>query len=156
MRLEEAIQKLDRSVSTTDARSSVKIRQRFSNILQEVKYKDLPQEQLSLLEQELELIFKDLDLNDKKADAELHLHLKKLLKFLRINFALIPEGYHAMCGMRIGLITGLILLLFLYFYTGSSYSYYIPLGGLLLGVMLGSLFDKRQKARGRSLLTRMV
>ncbi|NJY62638.1 hypothetical protein HC174_07695 [Salinimicrobium sp. CDJ15-81-2] len=156
MRLEEAIQKLDRSVGNPGTKSSVKIKQRFSNILQEVKYKNLPQEQLSLLEQELNSIFKELDLEGKKAEVELRHHLKKLLKFLRINFSLVPEGYFAMYGMRIGLAAGLILLLFLYFYTESGYTYYSPLGGLLIGVMLGSLCDKREKVRGRSLLTRMV
>ena len=156
MRLEEAIQKLDRSAGNPGTKSSVKIKQRFSNILQEVKYKNLSQEQLSMLEQELESIFKDLDLEGENTDVELRLHLKKLLKSLRLNYSLIPEGYHAMYGMRLGLVAGLVLLVFLYFYTESSYTYYSPLGGLLVGVMLGSLCDKREKARGRSLLTRMV
>lgn len=156
MRLEEAIQRLDRSVGNPGTKPSVRMKQRFSNILQEVKYKNLPQEQLSLLERELEYIFNDLDLEGKKVEVELRHHLKKLLKFLRKSFSLVPEGCCAMYGMRIGLAGGLILLLFLYFYTNSSYTYYSPLGGLLFGVTLGSVYDKRNKARGKALLTRMV
>ena len=156
MKLEEAIQKLDRSAGISGSKKSVKVKQRFSNILQEVKYKNLLPEQLRLVEQELDFIFDDLDLQEEDVEVQLKSDLKGFLKFLRINFHLLPEGYCAAYGMRVGLAAGLILLLFLNFYSDSSYSYYSPLGGLLLGVLLGSAWDRREKARGRSLLTRMV
>ncbi|UZH55067.1 hypothetical protein JRG66_14055 [Salinimicrobium tongyeongense] len=156
MRLEEAIQRLDRSTAAPGTNESVKIRQRFSTILQELKYKNFPPEQLALVEHELELIFKDFNLEGNNAEKELRVHLKNFLKFLRTNFSLLPEGYCAMYGMRIGLTTGLILLLFLFFYTESSFKYYSPLGGLLLGVMLGSACDRWEKMKGRTLLTKIV
>ncbi|WP_324718977.1 hypothetical protein [Salinimicrobium sp. HB62] len=156
MKLEEAIERLDRSLGHPGTKDSVKIKQRFSNILQEVKYKDLPPEQLALLEHELDSIFAGLDLEEEKATQYLKSHLKDFLKFLRINFALLPEGYCAWYGMRLGLAFGTLLMLILIIYTQSTYKFYAPLGGLLLGVMIGSVFDRRQKARGRALLTRMV
>ncbi len=156
MKLEEAIQRLDRSTGQSGTKESVKIKQRFSNILQEVKYKNLPQEQLALLEHELDSIFDGLDLEEDKASDYLKNSLKDFLKFLRVNFALLPEGYCAWYGMRLGLAIGTILLLVLIMYTESNFKYYSPLGGLLLGVMVGSVCDRRKKARGRALLTRMV
>lgn len=156
MKLEEAIQRLDRSTGVPGTKASVKIKQRFSNILQEVKFKDLPAEQLSLLEHELDSIFQNLDLEGEKIDVRLKAHLKNLLKFLRINFSLLPEGYCASYGMRIGLAFGFLLMLILLVYTETSLKFYSPLGGLLLGVMLGSLRDRKQKAMGKTLLTRML
>lgn len=156
MKLEEAIECLDRSIGTPGTKEAVKIKQRFSNILQEVKYKNLPTGQLALLEHKLTSIFEGLDLERKHVDKELRIHLKDLLKFLRINYALIPEGYCAMYGIRLGLAAGLILLIILFFYTNSSLKYYSPLGGLLIGVMVGSAIDRREKNKGRALLTRMI
>ena len=156
MKLEEAIQRLDRSTGKPGTKESARIKQRFSNILQEVKYKDLPPEQLALLEHELESIFGGLDLEAEKVEKELRVHLKDFLRFLRTNFALLPEGYCAMYGIRLGLAAGTLLLLVLLLYTESTLKFYSPLGGLLIGVMIGSLCDRRNKTRGKALLTRMV
>ena len=156
MKLEEAIQRLDRSTGHPGTKDSVKIKQRFSNILQEVKYKKLPPEQLALLEHELDSIFEGLNLEGENASQYLKVHLKDFLKFLRMNFALLPEGYCAWYGMRLGLAFGTVVMLILIVYTQSGYKFYAPLGGLLLGVMVGSVCDRRLKARGRALLTRMV
>lgn len=156
MKIEEAIQKLDRSVGIPGTKESVKVKQRFSNILQEVKYKDLSPGQLSLLENKLSSIFDNLELEGENVETPLRAKIKDLLKFLRVHFALLPEGYCASFGMRVGLITGLLLLLILLVYTESTFKYYSPLGGLLLGVTIGSVYDRRQKARGKALLTRMV
>ena len=156
MKLEEAIQRLDRSTGHPGTNDCIKIKQRFSNILQEVKYKKLPPEQLALLEHELDSIFEGLDLEGENASQYLKIHLKDFLKFLRLNFALLPEGYCASYGMRLGLAFGTILMIILIVYTDSSLKYYSPLGGLLLGAMVGSIIDRRQKAKGKALLTRMV
>ncbi|MCY2687182.1 hypothetical protein [Salinimicrobium sp. TH3] len=156
MKLEEAIQRLDRSTGVPGSGKSIKIKQRFSNILQEVKYKDLPSEQLTLLEQELDLIFSGVDLEAEKIEKHLQLSLKGLLKFLRKKLALVPEGYCAMYGMRFGLAAGFLLLPILLVFIDSVLKYYSPLSGLLLGVMIGSICDRRRKARGKALLTRMV
>lgn len=156
MKLEEAIQRLDRSTGQPGTKDSIKIKQRFSNILQEVKYKNLPPEQLALLEHELDSIFEGLNLEEEKSAEYLKIYLKDFLKFLRVNFALLPEGYCAGYGMKLGLAFGTIIMLTLIVYTDSSLKYYSPLGGLLLGAMVGSVCDRRQKAKGRALLTRMV
>ncbi|MCX2837381.1 hypothetical protein OQ279_04390 [Salinimicrobium sp. MT39] len=156
MRIEEAIQRLDRYTAAPGTTESVKIRQRFSTILQEVKYKNFPPEKLAPLEHKLDIMFKDINLEGNNGDEQLQAHLKNLVKFLRTDFGLVPEGYCAMLGMRVGLAAGFILLLLLFFYTESSFKYYSPLGGLLMGVMIGSACDRREKMKGKTLLTRMV
>jgi hypothetical protein len=156
MKLEEAIQRLDRSLGVPGTGKSIKIKQRFSNILQEVKYKNLPPEQLALLEQELDIIFLGVDLQSIEIERHLRFRLKGFLKFLRKRFALVPEGYCAMYGMRAGLAAGFLLMLVLLVFSESVLKYYSPLSGLLLGVMVGSICDRRRKSRGKALLTRMV
>ena len=156
MKLEEAIQRLDRSLGVPGTKASVKIKQRFSNILQEVKYKNLPPQKLYLLERELGSIFEGFDLQATNVEKDLRVRLKSLLIFLRIRFSLVPEGYCAMYGMRFGLAAGFLVLLILFVYIESIFKYYSPLSGLLLGVMAGSICDRRRKARGKALLTRMV
>lgn len=156
MRLEEAIDKLDRSAGLPGSNRSVRIKQKFSNILQEIKYKDLSREKLNIVEKELDIIFKDLDLEGENINSELKKRLTILLKYLRRNFSLVPEGYCSMQGIKVGLSAGLVVMLALMFYSDSTINFYTPLGGLLLGFILGSLCDRIQKSKGKTLLTRMV
>lgn len=156
MKLEEAIELLDRSAGIPAKNNSVRIKQKFSNILQEVKYKDLSREEVSIVEKELDKIFLNLDLEGENVHDELRTRLQLLLNYLRINFSLVPEGYCTTYGLKIGLSTGLIVMLGLLIYTDSTLKFYAPLAGLLLGFLIGSVCDRRRKNRGKSLLTRMV
>lgn len=156
MKLEEAIRQLDKSASLHVGKESGRIRQKFSNILQEVKYKELSGEQMFMVEKELEKIFGDIDLEDKNVDPELKARLKIFLNSLRLNYSLVPEGYCASYGVKLGLVAGLFVMLILLFYTDSTLKFFAPLGGMLLGFMVGSYHDRRQKSKGKSLLTRMV
>ncbi|WP_029036879.1 hypothetical protein [Salinimicrobium xinjiangense] len=156
MKIEEAIQRLERSAGIPERNTSVRIKQKFSNILHEVKYKELSPDQLLRIEEELEQIFDGLDLGTENADRQLKMRLRRLLKYLRINFSLVPEGYCATYGLKLGLSGGLLIMLILLIYTSSTLTFYTPLGGLITGFIVGSLCDRRQKNKGKSLLTRMV
>jgi hypothetical protein len=157
MKLEEAIESLDRSAgNASGSSSSIRIKQKFSNILQEVKYKELSPEQLEIVEKELDVILKDLDLEGQNVDHELKKRLKILLDYLRQNFSIVPEGYCSLKGLRLGLSAGFLLMLPLLFYVDSTLNFYTPLAGLIIGFVLGSLCDRFQKSKGRTLLTRMV
>lgn len=156
MKIDEAIERLDRSASISRNNRSVRIKQKFSLILQEIKYKELSQEQVLKVEKELDKIFESLDLEGKNADLELKKMLKNLLNYLRQNFSLVPEGYCSMYGLKVGLSAGLIIMLPLLFYVDSTLKFYSPLGGLLLGFVLGSFCERWQKSKGKSFLTRIV
>lgn len=156
MKLEEAIERLDRSAGLQHSQQAVRIRQRFSNILQEVKYKELSPGQKEVMETELDNIFADFDLESAGVDRILRLRLNNFIKFLRIHFALMPEGYCARLGMRFGFAGGSLVMLFSIFLTEGPYRYYWPLAGLLLGVMIGSAYDRYCKSKGRTFLTKMI
>ncbi|NJW53225.1 hypothetical protein [Salinimicrobium oceani] len=156
MKLEEAIQRLDRAVGVHGSSNSYRIRQKFSNILQEVKYKNLTQEQLTAVEKELDEIFEGLDVESSNAEAALEPKLISFIRNLRRNFSLVPESYWAMYGLKAGLFVGLTIMSLLILYTDSEIKFYVPLCCLLLGFFIGSLFDRRQKSKGKSLLTRMI
>lgn len=155
MKIEEAILLFDRSTEHVVNRKELQLKQRFSNILQELKYKEFSAAQKDLLEKELDAVLNGKNLSSEDVEKELQEMLKQFLKTLRINFSLLPDGYWAGNGMLSGLVSGIILLLILLSFTDSNLKYYAPLGGLLLGVLFGSLYDRLVRKQGRTLLTKI-
>lgn len=151
MKIEDAIRIVDRSTENVVNKKEKELKLLFSNILQELKYKELSPTQTEVLEKELDAIFTGRDLSSENVEKELQKILKQFLKSLRVNFSLLPDGYWAGNGRLIGMIIGILLLIGLSNFTDSYFQYYAPLGGLLLGVFLGSLGDRSVRKRGRSL-----
>lgn len=155
MKIEEVIQILDKAVGSSAGKPEARLKQRFSNILHELKYKDFTVEQQRYLEKELDVLFSSLDLNAPNVDKDLRKRLKLFIKLLRTEFSILPEGYCANYGMFAGIIAGSFLLVILLIYTESSLKFYAPLGGLILGMLIGSVCDMQVKKKGRTLLTKM-
>ena len=151
MKLEEAIRIIDKSADNVVNKKEKELKLLFSNILQELKYKELSPTQTEVLEKELDAIFRGRDLSSENVERELQKILKQFLKSLHVNFSLLPDGYWAANGRLIGMVVGVILLASLFNFTDSYFKYYAPLGGLLLGVFFGSLGDRSVRKRGRSL-----
>ena len=155
MKIEEAILILEKPVHRIGDGKEVKVKQRFSNILNELKTKDLSPSQKARLGKELNCIFSEIDAGTEINEQQLRKGLKRFLKFLRNEFSLIPEGYYAGYGMAFGIISGLFLLSFLILYTESPWKFYAPLLGAMLGMLLGTLKDAQIRKQGKTLLTRM-
>ena len=155
MKIEEAIRIFDKSTAHVVNSKELQLKQRFSNILQELKYKELTAAQKELLERELDEVLNDRNLSSEDIEKELQKMLKEFLKSLRVNFSLLPDGYWAGNGMISGLVLGVVLLLVLLGFTESNLKYYAPLAGLLLGVSIGSLCDRSVRKEGRTLLTKI-
>ncbi len=155
MTIDEAIKILEISSNETGSQAELKLKQRFGNILHELKNKDFTPAQQEILEKELDLLFSDLDLNSKNSQKELKKRLNRFIKNLRVKFSLIPEGYCAGNGMIFGIIVGSFVLAISIVYTDSVLKYYAPLAGLILGMLIGSILDREIKKQGRTLLTKM-
>lgn len=155
MKIEEAIQLFDKSTAHVVNKKEMQLKQRFSNILQELKYKELSAAQNKLLEEELDAVLYGKDLSSEGIEEELEQMLKQFMKSLRVKFSLLPDGYWAGNGMMSGLTAGFLVLAGLLSFTDSYFKFYAPLAGLLLGVFLGSLFDEFARKQGRTLLTKI-
>lgn len=154
MKFDEAIQLMDRSVISSKNISEARVKQQFSNILNELKYKQFSQLQSVTLEKELDALFTDLNLETEN-NTELQKRLNDFIKMLRLKYEIIPEGYWTLNGVLFGIIAGLLFLGFLISFTDSPLKFYSPLAGLILGVGIGSLKDLQIKKRGRTLITKM-
>ncbi|GAB2769069.1 hypothetical protein [Salinimicrobium soli] len=154
MTIEEAIRKLENSVNSGGTKAEQQLKRRFSNILNELKHKDLDLSQQKCLEEELDLLFSEKAIlsGNKK---ELKASLNHFLKVLRKECSLVPEGYCASNGMIFGMLSGTLVLSFSILYTDSPLKYYAPLAGMIIGMIFGSLCDYRRKKKGRTLLTKM-
>jgi F0F1-type ATP synthase assembly protein I len=155
MKIEEAIKILDQSTRHVMTKQELKLKHRFSSMLQELKYKDFSPAQHELLEQELKNIFSDKDLCSDTSERELKEMHQQFIRSMRVNFDLIPEGYWTGNGMFIGLLGGLLVLIAAMSQIESTLNFYAPLGGLLIGVFLGSYYDRWFRKRGRTLVTKI-
>lgn len=151
MKIEEAIQVLERSISEEGKKEKLKLKQNLSNVLHELKSKALDTQEQELLEKELDLLVNDLD-KDRK---ELKDSYKAFIKMLHRNFALIPEGKCAGDGIIYGVIAGTFFMSVSFAYTDSNLKFYLPLAFMLVGAVIGSLCDRMVKKQGRALLTKM-
>ncbi|MGB7786565.1 MAG: hypothetical protein WBL27_10730 [Salinimicrobium sp.] len=151
MKIDEAIQVLERTISEGGTKEEVKLKQSLSNILHELKSKALDAPEKELLEKELDLLVDDLEKNEKQLKAR----YKDFIKMLNRNFAFIPEGKCAGDGLIYGVITGTFLMSMSIAFTDSTLKFYLPLACMLLGMLVGSLCDRTVKKQGRALLTKM-
>lgn len=151
MKIDEAIKVLERSISEGGKKEELKLKQSLTNVLHELKLKALDDPQQQLLEKELDRLVKDLDKDGKQLKASYN----DFLKMLHRNFSLIPEGKCAGNGLIIGVIAGSFLMSISFAYTDSNIKFYFPLGGMLLGMLIGSLCDRIVKKQGRALFTKM-
>lgn len=151
MKIEMAIQILDRSISEGGTNEEIKLKQSLSNVLHELRSKNFNEAQLAILEREIDRVLLDSGKDGK--------HLKKsykvFIKTLHNDFSLLPEGHCAGNGLIYGLMAGTLFLAISIVYTESSLKYYLPLGGMLLGMLIGSYCDHLVKKKGRALLTKM-
>ena len=151
MKIEEAIQLLEKSISEGGKKEELKLKLSLSNILHELKSKPIDAEKQPELEKQLDQLMLHVD-----ADKEqLKKGYKTFITVLHKNFSLIPEGHCAGNGLMYGVLAGIFLMLISIIYTESHLEYFLPLAGMLVGMFIGSVCDRLVKKEGKALLTKM-
>ena len=145
MRINETSEFLERLLSESDKKSEIKVYQSFIDILTALKNRELTQEDVKSIEEELDILkLKEYPENKKKY---LRRKLNEFKKFLKDEFSLISEGYYTSIGigMTIGIAIGTSI-----FGPESG----VALGiifGLVLGLVIGRNMDNKAENENRVL-----
>lgn len=155
MKIEASIKTLQNiSFPESENKSSIKLKNRFVDVLLELNSMDLTKNQKSLLEAELDNIFKvtNLERVDKR---EIKIRYRSLIDFLNKELFLIPDGHYMMFGAIGGMIMGTILLSFSIVFTEAFFKFFLPLAGLMIGLLIGSAMDLNARKQNRTFKVRM-
>ena len=145
MRINETSEFLERLLSESDKKSEIKVYQSFIDILTALKNRELNQEDVRSIEEELDILkLKEYPENKKKY---LRRKLNEFKKFLKDEFSLISEGYYTSIGigMTIGIAIGTSI-----FGPESG----VALGiifGMVLGLVIGRNMDNKAEKENRVL-----
>ena len=132
--------------STTD-KSEIRVYEKFTVILTDLKNRDITGEQLRSIEEELDALhLNERTENDKKYFKK---KLSQFIKYLKENLSLISEGYYSALGTSLGLSFGVAF--------GAAFDS-ISNGlifGMLFGLIAGRAMDAKAKKEGRVLKTKL-
>ena len=130
----------------TDNKSEIKIYNIFIGILLDLEKRNLSEVQLSLIENEIDMLELSADVKNRR--RYLGKKLDSFKKYLKDEFSLISEGYYtAICislGISFGAAFGVV------FDESIGISYGVS-GGLLLGVVIGRMLDSQAEKQNRVL-----
>ena len=147
MNIKEASDFLNKLISETDKPSEIKVYQNFIDILTALKNRDLTQEEIRSIEEELDILkLKDYPENKKKY---LRRKRDKFKEYLNTEFSLITEGYYTGIGLALGICFGVAIGASI-FGPSSGSSLGISLG-MVIGLIIGRTLDDKAKKENRVL-----
>jgi hypothetical protein len=127
-------------------KSEIKVYDKYIGILSDLKYRDLTETQISLIESELKTLnLKTETENNKKYFTK---KLTEFEIFLKDKLSLISDGHYMSYGMVFGMLAGVLL----QFYVGI----YSLLGGMIIGMIIGGIMDSEARKQGRVLKTKLT
>ena len=147
MNIIEASDLFNTLISNTDKRSEIKVYQNFLEILSALKNRDLTQEEIRSIEEELDILkLKDYPENKKKY---LRRKRDKFKEYLKTEFSLITEGYYTGIGLALGISFGVAIGASIFGQSsGSSLGISI---GMVVGLIIGRVMDNKAEKENRVL-----
>jgi hypothetical protein len=147
MKITEASDLLNDLISLTDNKSEQKVYQSFNGILTYLINRDLSQEEVKSIENELSLLkLKEYPVNKKKY---LRRKLNDFKTYLNAEFSFVSEGYYTGIGMSLGMTFGVALgASFIDAGTGTGLGLSI---GMLIGLIIGRIMDDQAEKDNRVL-----
>ncbi len=107
MTINDTINFLESLLTQTDKKSEIKVYENFIAILSNLKNRELTNEELQSIEEELETL--DLKSNPENKKRYFSKKLAEFKKYLKDKLSLISEGYYTAIGMSLGMIIGLVI-----------------------------------------------
>jgi hypothetical protein len=133
MKINEASDFFESLINKAGKKSEIKIYESFVGILSDLKNKNLTENQLQSIEEELD----GLELNSNPGNKKKY-YRKKLSGFktyLKDKFSLITEGYYTAIGMSLGVSFGVVF--------GTIFKETIGISiGIAIGMFIGLIFGK--------------
>ena len=149
MKLNEASDLLGNLLSETSIKSEIKIYKSFIAILTDLDNRNLPSEEMDLIDKELNRLKPVINSDNKKKHIRKVLHSFK--KFLKENLSLVTEGYYTAMGLALGISFGVAI--------GTAIN--VPIGlsmgisiGMIIGMGVGKNMDLKAEKENRVLKTK--
>ncbi len=149
MNIIEALGFFEKQLKETDKKREIKIYRSFISILSNLKSRDLSENQLLSIENEIEIL--NLKSNPENKRKYFSKKLNTFKTFLKKEFSLISEGHYTAIGMSLGMCFGVA------FETSlgpSGTSLGLALG-MLIGLVIGRAKDLEAEKQNRVLRTKI-
>ena len=147
MKINEASDLLKSLITETTKKSDIKVYQSFLGILTALKNRELTQEDVRSIEEELDI----LKLKEYPENKKRYLRRKrdKFKEYLKTEFSLITEGYYTGIGLALGMSFGVAIGASL-FGPSSGSGLGISLG-MVVGLIIGRVMDSKAEKENRVL-----
>ena len=150
MDINEATDFLKSLLNETDKKSEIKIYEDFIVVLDTLRNRNLKEEELQSIENQLNnLKLKENSVRKKKHFSQ---KLSVFKTYFKKEFSFITKGYYSTLGIALGpgfgMVLGIILLSSLERSVGMVYG---MIGGLILGQIIGSTLDAKAEKENRVL-----
>jgi hypothetical protein len=149
MVINETLEFFQNLKTNSNEKSEIKLYDKYILILSDLKNRDLTETQILNIETELEKL--NLNAESENKMKYLKKKLSELQKFLKDKLALISKDHYVGIGVGTGIFLGSIFSMLFQTFLGV-YSLLIGInGGMILGAIIGSFFDKEAEKQGRVL-----
>jgi hypothetical protein len=139
MEISRAIDFLNDFRSKTENIKNKNHSEKFVRVLEEIKYKNFNELQIQRINSELNVIFKNFEIEMEKINVKNE--LSKFLRFLKSEFSIIIPNYNLYIGMLAGVLVSIFL---------GPLSILV---GLLIGAGIGYFLDQKAEKEDRKLKT---
>ena len=139
MNITEALGFFEKLQQETDNKREIKIYRSFITILSSLKSRDLSDDQLLSIENEIKTL--NLGGYPKNKRKYFGKNLNVFKAYLKKEFSLIPEGYYTAIGMSLGMCFGVAI--------GTSFGSLGVSSGLAFGMLIGLLIGKTKDSEAK-------
>ncbi len=144
MNIKEARSYFEGRIVNSNNKSEIQVYQKFVSVFSSLLNKNLSQEYLNKIEEELDKL--NLKVNPNNNYKYYHSRLTQFIKYLKKEFSFITEGYFTGIGISLGISLGIALGVSVQVNHGLIYGL---IGGLLVGMLLGMAKDARLRKQNR-------
>jgi hypothetical protein len=115
--------------------------EKFTRVLEELKFKNFNEIQIQKINSELNIIFKTFEIENENINV--NDELGKFLKFLKSEFSIIIPNYNLYIGMLVGFLAAIF------------FGILSALLGLIIGAAIGYYLDQKAGKENRKLKTEL-
>ena len=134
MTIKETREFLKNLINESSERREIKIYNKFIGILMSIEKRELSTYQIELVEKELTML--NLKQPTKNRKKYINKKLSEFVQYLESEYSIILEGHYTDLGLKMGLVFGMALGVFLFKESGGSST------GMCFGIFIGYIIGK--------------
>ena len=138
MTIKETREFLKNLINESSEKRELKIYNKFFSILLSIEERELSTYQIELIEKELNVL--NLQKPSKNRKKYINKKLNEFVQYLESEYSIILEGHYTGLGLKMGLVFGMALGVFIFKDSGGSSTGMCI--GIFIGYILGKYMDK--------------